>query len=174
MKTINARPVRSWLSLKEAFERSRSLLERQDPWDRSIIMKSFSWVPCQLAVKALPENDLIARSLTGQPLKRSSFRNEGWPGTSESFSEANRQSRNSQHSLSLVSTLGILPPGTEEKKRRNGKHLAVDPKEETNESWSSFSYHYLLAYLRRREKNCQQMIRAWSWRECWRGHQAHG
>ena len=42
------------------------------------------------------------------PWKRSSFRNEGWPGTSESFSEANHQSRNSQHSLSLVSTLGIF------------------------------------------------------------------
>jgi len=30
----------------------------------------------------------------------------------------------------LVSTLGILPPGTEEK---NEKDLAVDPEEETNE-----------------------------------------
>jgi len=38
MKTIHARPVRSWLSLKEAFERSRSLLERQDPVDHCEIV----------------------------------------------------------------------------------------------------------------------------------------
>ena len=37
---------------------------------------------------------------------------EGWPCTRESFSEFNRQSRNFQHSRFLVSTLGMLPPGT--------------------------------------------------------------
>ena len=32
---------------------------------------------------------------------------EGWPCNRESFSEFNRQSRNFQHSLSLLSSLGM-------------------------------------------------------------------
>ena len=91
--------------------------------------------------------------------KRSSFRNEGWPGTSESFSEANRQSRNSQHSLSLVSTLGILPPGTEE--RNNSLAIGkIQRSFETNECDQAS-----VGIKKIKKKKCQQ-INAWS-RECW-------
>ena len=43
---------------------------------------------------------------------------EGWPCTRESFSEFDRQSRNFQHSRFLVSTLGMLPPGTDKELER--------------------------------------------------------
>ena len=49
----------------------------------------------------LPENDWTVTAL------------EGWPFKHESFSEINRWSRNFQHSLSLVLSLRIVPPGKE-------------------------------------------------------------
>ncbi len=51
----------------------------------------------------------------------------------------------------LVSTLAILPPRTEQKKR---KDLAVDPKEETNESRSSICWQMKM------KVDCQQIMKA--------------
>ena len=57
--------------------------------------------------KDLAANMMKVLSSGGFPDSRFIHEKEGWPCNRESLSEFNRQSRTFQHSLSMISSLGI-------------------------------------------------------------------